>query len=64
MLASLSKLNSDSLESIQKLEGELGKKILAFSTYDLEPAKISEGQLTKIKQLEEELGLALVAVGN
>lgn len=64
MLSSLSKLNSDSLESIQKLEGELGKQILAFSCYDLKPAKISEEQLTKIKQLEEELGLALVAVGD
>jgi hypothetical protein len=63
MLSTLSKLNRDSLKSIRKLEGELGKPLLAFSCYKLKPAKLSKEELTKIKRLEKELGLSLVAVG-
>jgi hypothetical protein len=62
MLCSLSKLQPGNLQSIGVLEKELGTPVLAFSCYDYEPAAITEDQLSRIRALEKELGLALVAI--
>lgn len=63
MLCSLSnKLNEDNLKSIQHLEKELGKTLLAFSCHDVKPSKLSDGELSKIQKLENDLSISLVAV--
>ncbi|HJM83233.1 MAG TPA: hypothetical protein QF720_06550 [Nitrospinota bacterium] len=64
MLASLSSLQDESLQSVQDLEKELGNTLLAYTIHDFKPAMLSEEQISKIKELEGELGVALVAMAN
>jgi hypothetical protein len=62
MLCSLSKVESLDLDAIQGLEKDLGKTLLAFSCHDLKPAEIKDEELSKINELENKLGVVLVAV--
>ena len=63
MLCSLSnKLNEDSLKLIQNLEKEIGKALLAFNCHDIKPSNLSEKELSKIRKLENDLSISLVAV--
>jgi hypothetical protein len=62
MLCSLSKIESSSLEAIQSLENDLGKPLLAFSCYDINPAIVKDKELEQINALEKKLGIVLVAV--
>ena len=62
MLCSLSNLTSRDLDQIQMVEAEVGQPLLAFSCHDLSPATLSGEQLKRIQTLEQELGIALVAV--
>ena len=62
MLCSYSTTESINLEAIQGLEKELGKILLAFSCRDIKPAELSDEDLAKINELEEKLGVVLVAV--
>ena len=55
-------LGEDTLKDIQKLEKEVGYPILAFSFYDLEPAKIGEEKLAKIQEYEKGKCICLLAV--
>lgn len=62
MLYNVSKLEAEQLAAIQKLEKDLGRTFLAFTPYDLQPADLSDEELAKIKALESELSISLVAV--
>ncbi len=62
MICSLSTISAQKLESIQSLEAELGKTLLAFSCHDLTPSRLDKTQLEKIRELEKRLGMSLVAV--
>jgi len=63
MLCSLSsKLDKGALTSIQNLEKELGKTLLAFTCHDLKPAALSGDALARIQKLEKDLAISLVAV--
>ena len=63
MFTSLVKdLDDKTLKDINKLEQELHHPVLAFSFYDLEPAKLDDAQLTKIKKYEEGKCICLLAV--
>jgi hypothetical protein len=62
MLCSFSTLDNNSLESIQALEKELGKMLLSFTCHSIEPAEIKDEELSKISELENKLGVVLVAV--
>jgi hypothetical protein len=53
MLCSLSKIESSSLEAIQSLENDLGKPLLAFSCYDINPAIVEDKELEQINALEK-----------
>jgi hypothetical protein len=55
-------LESKELDSIQSLEQELGRPLLAFSCHDIRAAELQEEELTKIKDLEAKLGIYLVAI--
>jgi len=63
MLYSLSpKLAPDDMKAINALEKDLGLPLLAFSCYDLKATAITPAQLAKIQELENRLGMSLVAV--
>ncbi len=64
MLCSLAtKIGKEELEEITNLERELGKTILAFKCQsEAKPAELSKPELKRIKEIEDKLGLALVAV--
>ena len=62
MLCSFSTLDNTNLEAIQALEKELGKMLLSFSCHDIESAVIDDEELSKISELEKNLGVGLVAV--
>ena len=63
MFTSLVKdLDDKTLKDINKLEQEIHHPVLAFSFYDLEPARLDEAQLAKIKQYEKDKCICLLAV--
>ena len=49
-------------QRITALEQDLGKILLAFRCHDMKPSELSESELQKIREIEMELGLSLVAV--
>lgn len=63
MLCSLAtKLDQAELELVSRLEKKVGHPLLAFSCHPVDPARIDDEQLAKIKDLESKLGVSLVAV--
>lgn len=62
MLCSYSTLDDTNLEAIQALEKELGQTLLSFSYRNIKPAVIDDDALSKISELEQKLGVVLVAV--
>ena len=63
MLCSLAtKLGDGELGEVAALERELGVTILAFSCHDVDPTEADERQLGRIREVEERLGVSLVAV--
>ncbi len=62
MLCSFASLNSDSLGAIKAFEERTGKVVLAFSCWDANADSLSEEELSEIKELEQKLGLSIVAV--
>lgn len=61
-MCSLSRLEPTALDTIQSLEQELGRPLLAFSCHDIKAAELEEKQLAKIRDLEAKLGIYLVAI--
>jgi hypothetical protein len=63
MLCSVAtKLDEESLARIKALEKDTGLTLVAFACHPLEPATATPEQVGAIKELEEELGMALIAV--
>ena len=63
MLCSIAtKLGDADLGDIKALEQDIGRTVLAFSCHSVEPASLDEAQLVRLRQLEERLGVSLVAV--
>lgn len=63
MLCSLStKLGEGELQAITDLEREIGHTLLAFSCHSLDPAKLQQEQLNRLQEVEQKLGVSLVAV--
>ena len=62
MLCSLSNLKPKDLETIKSMESELGQTLLAFSCKDIKVSAVDADKLAKIQELENRLGLSLVAV--
>ncbi|MGO1120888.1 hypothetical protein ACTL6U_19465 [Rhodovibrionaceae bacterium A322] len=55
-------VNQQQLDAIQALEKEIGSPLLAMRPVEVSPASPDNATLEKVKKLEEELGLVLVAV--
>ena len=63
MICSLSSnVNEKTLKIITDLEKDIGKTLLAFSCHDVKASALSADELKKIQQVENELGISLVAV--
>jgi hypothetical protein len=63
MLCSLTTdVNESNLRAINDLEKGLGKTLLAFSCHDLKPSTLSAEELSKVQEVEKQLGVSLVAV--
>lgn len=62
MLCSYASVSDEKLNSLQKMEKELGQTLLAFSCHRFQPARLTDEQLEKIQDLEKELGMVLVAI--
>ena len=63
MLCSLAtKLDQGQLADISSLEKELGTPILAFACHPMDAASIDVAKIERLKEVEGEFGVALVAV--
>jgi hypothetical protein len=63
MLCSLAtKLDQGQIEEIESLAAARGAPILAFACHQMDAAPLDAAQIDRIKQLEDRLGVALVAV--
>ena len=62
MLYSLSNIPEDKLAAIQAVVAEIGQPLLAFTEVKAEPARLDRDKLAKIRAIEEDLGIVLVAV--
>lgn len=63
MLCSLTNLNDQDLNAIQELEASLDKPLLAFTCRTYEAAELTSEELGRIQDLENRLGISLLAVG-
>ena len=63
MMCDLGKLEKRELDEIASLETELGKTLLAFRCYaEVNPARLTDTELDRIREVENKLKLSLVAV--
>ncbi len=62
MLWGFSVLKDEQKDAITKLEEEMNITLLAFSGINIKNAELTKEELAKIQELEEKLGLSLVAV--
>lgn len=62
MLYPFATLEADKLTAIQKLEKEIDSPVVALTGVEANTAALPEDQLNKLKDLEAELGVVLVAV--
>lgn len=62
MLCTLSHIDSQAIEQIKALENELHQTLLAFSCHNVSHTPLEADKLAKIQQLENKLGISLVAV--
>ena len=64
MVCTFSHLSEEQIREIQKLENEVGNPLVAFSCFSIDPAELDSETLKRIRDLEERLGVALLAVRN
>jgi hypothetical protein len=63
MLCSLANgLGDDDLGEITRLERDLGVTVLAYTCHEAKPASLDDTQLERLRELEDSLGVRLVAV--
>lgn len=62
MLYPLASLDSGKLDAIRDLETEIGAPLVALAEVDAQTAALPEDQLKKLKELEDALGVVLIAV--
>jgi hypothetical protein len=55
-------VTEEQLARIQAFERETGKKVLAVREVDLEPALLWKPQVDRLRALEQDLGVVLIAV--
>ena len=59
---SYAKLTQEQVDKIRRFESETGKRVLVFEEHQVHPDQLDEQELQKLKSLEKELGLVVVAI--
>jgi len=62
MLVNVSPLDPDGVAELQALERETGRTLLAFSALPVVSDELGDDELARIRELEQRLGVMLVAV--
>ncbi len=62
MICSYAAMDDNKLETLQRVEKEMGQTLLAFSCHEMRPAQLTPEQLERIQALEEDLGVVIVAL--
>ena len=62
MLCSIAELEFAGIEAVRTLEEKLGKMILALKCHEVKPETITDEELSQLQELEEKLGITLVAI--
>lgn len=62
MLYSFADIQTDKLDAIKAAEQEIGTPLLAMQPVEVNPAPLDSKKLAKLKSLEDQLGVVLVAV--
>jgi len=62
LICSYPSLDGEKLDSLQHLEKELGRTLLAYSCHQMEPAQLTPEELERIQSLEKDLGVVIVAL--
>ncbi len=62
MICSYAPMDEKKLDSLKHLEKELGQTLLAYSCHDMKPAELTPEQVERLKKVEEELGVVIVAL--
>ncbi len=62
MICSYPSLDGEKLDSLQHVEKELGRTLLAYNCHQLEPAQLTPEELQRIQSLEKDLGVVIVAL--
>ncbi len=62
MICNLSRLDEAKIDAVRAVESKIGKTLLAFSCSDISPADLSAEELNQIREMENKLGLVLIAV--
>ncbi|MDC0657724.1 hypothetical protein N6L27_06935 [Leisingera sp. SS27] len=62
MLYPLASLEADKLDAIKSLEKDIGSPVVALAGVEATTAALPDEKLKKLQELEEELGVVLVAV--
>ncbi len=62
MICNLSRLDEPKIEAVRAVERKIGKTLLAFSCRDISPADLTVEELNQIREMENKLGLVLIAV--
>ena len=55
-------ITDNTLQTINNLEKDLGKILLAFKCHDLKPSMLSCEEISKVEEIEKKFGVSLVAV--
>lgn len=63
MFYSFASIDDDKLEALRALEKDIGRQLVALREVDLPAARLGHGDLDRIRNLEERLGVVLLAVG-
>ncbi len=62
MICAYVSMEEKKLNALQNLEKEIGQTLLAFNCHEMQPAQLTEEQIERIKAMEKELGVVIVAL--
>ncbi|MCC6347949.1 MAG: hypothetical protein IT388_12235 [Nitrospirales bacterium] len=63
MMCTIPQLDGSKLKEVQSLEQKIGKTLVAYTCQDVAPAKLSDMEISQLKETEQKLGVLLVALG-
>tara|TARA_R110002110_G_scaffold3670_5_gene18991 strand:+ start:1417 stop:1617 length:201 start_codon:yes stop_codon:yes gene_type:complete len=64
MYYSFADIDQENLDALQALERDIGKSLVALHEVKLKPAQLARGDINRLRELEERMGVVLLAVGD